>query len=314
MRQPFALLACVLLTACAGTREYVPPERLPLPPSAATAPAGCVPSAGPHNDLLAVLWMQTSAEYRALSVSAYRSAIEALKTGVADPRWTAELSQAAGYEQMPPAVVMDLDETVFDNTAFNAGRIAEGGCEPPMERAWDEWVARRAAGTVPGAAEFVRAARNLTDTRGRPVRVIFITNRECRARAPGGSPCPQREDTLANLRALGLDSPTLDEDLLLSGDQPDWDKDKTPRREAVARRFRIVQLYGDDIGDFAPGARSMSLAEREQARCRYDAYWGKRWIVLANPVYGSWKNALGSMPRTHLRHEAAATVTACPQP
>ena len=81
---------------------------------------------------------------------------------------------------------------------------------------------------------------------------------------------------------------------MLKGERSEWDSEKLPRRQAVARDFRIVLNVGDDLADFLPGVRRAAVAEREDARCAQSAYWGRRWFLLPNPMYGSWLVALGS--------------------
>jgi acid phosphatase len=158
---------------------------------------------------------------------------------------------------------------------------------------------------VPGAAEFIRTIRASKDPQGRPVRVFFITNRECERRAENESVCPQEEDTLANLRSLGLDSPTLPDDLMIKGERPEWGSEKLSRRLEVARQYRIVLNVGDDLADFLAEVRRQTPLLREQARCAHDALWGRRWFVLPNPMYGSWLVALGP--------DAGAALAAGPQ-
>jgi acid phosphatase len=123
--------------------------------------------------------------------------------------------------------------------------------------------------------------------------VFFVTNRECAQRAGGGAPCPQQEDTLANLQALGLGAPALAEDLMLKGEQPDWESEKLARRRALAGGYRIVLNVGDDLADFLPGMRRASVAARDAARCTHEDWWGRRWFLVPNPMYGSWLVALG---------------------
>jgi len=106
--------------------------------------------------------------------------------------------------------------------------------------------------------------------------------------------CPQQDDTLANLRALGLDSATLDDDLMLKAEHPEWGSEKLPRRQLIARDYRIVLNVGDDLADFVPDMRDKSPAEREQASCRHRDWWGARWFMIPNPMYGSWERALGN--------------------
>jgi acid phosphatase len=244
----------------------------------------------------ATLWMRTSAEYRSSAEGTYRSALQGLQRGLADTGWSAEPTQTGDFSRLPPAVVMDIDETVLDNGAPQARMLLNGTCPGEFDAIWDAWIAERAAPAVPGAVAFIRAARELKDPQDRQLRVFLITNRECGARAGVVSACPQQDDTLANLRALGLDAATLDDDLMLKSERPEWVSEKLPRRKQVAQEYRIVLNVGDDLADFIPEVRRQSLAEREQARCRHHDWWGTRWFVIPNPMYGSWQRALGPDP------------------
>jgi acid phosphatase len=248
----------------------------------------------------ATLWIQRSAEYRASAEGIYRSALQGLQRGLADATRSAEPTQTSGFSALPPAVVMDIDETVLDNSTPQARMLLAGICPGDFEVFWDSWIAERAAPAVPGAAAFIRAARELKDPEGRPVRVFLITNRECGARVGVESSCPQQDDTLANLRTLGLDAATLDDDVMLKGEEPGWTSEKLSRRQRVAEGYRIVLNVGDDLADFVPDSREQSLAERETARCRHLEWWGERWFVIPNPMYGSWQRSLGPDPDTAL--------------
>lgn len=261
-------------------------------PAARSNPCGAAPTFAAGGER-ATLWVRTSAEYRAASESTYRAARTALEAGLADPAWTAEPTQTGEFGALPPAIVMDIDETVLDNSAPQAGLLIDETCFPEFASVWDDWVAKRSAPAVPGAAGFIRAARASKDPDGRPVRVFFITNRECERRTGNESSCPQKEDTLANLRSLGLDSPTLADDLMVKGERPDWGSEKLSRRVEVARQYRILLNVGDDLADFLPEVRRASPRLREEARCAADEMWGRRWFVLPNPMYGSWLVALG---------------------
>jgi acid phosphatase len=241
----------------------------------------------------ATLWTRHSSEYRAASETVYRAAEAALATRLADPAWTAEPAQGGDFSALPPAVVMDIDETVLDNAEAQAAMLRERVCFDEYPAAWDAWIAKRRAPAVPGAAEFIRAARAMTDPSGRPVRIVFISNRECVRRPGADAACPQKDDTIGNLEALRLWEPTRAEDLMLKGERPEWDGEKLSRRQEVARRYRIVLNVGDDLADFLPGVRRATVAERDRVRCARDSYWGRAWFVLPNPMYGSWLVALG---------------------
>jgi len=291
MRSPVVQTICL----CAVTALVGGCAAQPARPATAAAAQRCAP-ARPFADggERATLWIRHSAEFRAASDIIYRSAREALARGLADPRWSAEPAQTGDLATLPPAVVMDIDDTVLDNSEPQARMILKETCPAEFAAEWDAWVAERAAPAVPGASEFIRAARGMKDPQGRPVRVFFITNRECSRRAGSGASCPQQDDTLANLRALGLDTPTIADDLMLKGERPEWASEKLPRRMEVARGHRIVLNVGDDFGDFLPDVRRQDVPARERARCAHVDRWGTRWFVVPNPMYGSWQAALGS--------------------
>jgi len=290
-RRALVLVLAAGAAACA-TQSQAPPPAAAVP--AHREPGRCAgePVFAAGGDR-ATLWIRNSSEFRAAGETIYRAAIEALATGLADPAWTAEPTQAGASLALPPAVVMDIDETVLDNSAPQAEMLLKGLCFDEFPKAWDDWLAKRIAPAVPGAAGFIRAARLMSDSSGRPVRVFFVTNRECAPRAGDSSACPQQDDTQANLESLGLGSATLADDLMLKGERPEWGAEKLARRAAIAQDYRIVLNVGDDLADFLPGVRRASVADREAARCAHAGAWGRQWFLLPNPMYGSWLVALG---------------------
>ena len=305
---PLRAIAVGAIAACAAACAGQPGQ--PESPAGAANRCGGEPIFAAGGDR-ATLWLRNSSEYRAASETIYRAAEAALAKGLADSAWTAEPVQSGDLSALPPAVVMDIDETVLDNSEPQVRMLREGICFDEFPGAWDDWVAKHRAPALPGAVEFVRAARAMTDPSGRPVRVVFITNRECAPRAGSDAACPQKEDTLANLAALGL--PTLAEDVLVKGERPEWDGEKLPRRREIAGRYRIVLNIGDDLADFLPGMRRATISERDRARCAQDAYWGRRWFMLPNPLYGSWLVALGPSLDAALATEPQV-MPGCPPP
>jgi acid phosphatase len=299
-----ALAACASACATSGTQTG----------SAAAAPGRCgdAPAFAAGGER-ATLWARNSSEYRAVSEGIYVAAREALAAGLADGTWTAEPSQAGDVAALPPAVVMDIDETVLDNSGPQAELMVNGTCFAGVPATWDAWLAKRSAPAVPGAAEFIRAARAMTDPSGRPVRVFFITNRECAPRAGSAASCPQQDDTLANLESLGLGAPTLTDDLMLKGERPEWESEKLVRRQAVAGGYRIVLNVGDDLADFLPDVRHATVAGRDAARCAREDWWGRRWFLLPNPMYGSWLVAHGQ-DLDAARAAEPAVFGDCPSP
>jgi predicted secreted acid phosphatase len=67
--------------------------------------------------------------------------------------------------------------------------------------------------------------------------------------------------------------------------------ERIPRRAAIAGRFCVIALAGDQLGDFTDlfNARSLPVAARRAAATSgpLAALWGNGWFVLSNPVYGS---------------------------
>lgn len=270
-----SILSLLLLTFAVGCRSAAPPSPVvaaadPVAPSLA-APAAVQPAKDER--LTSVLWLQTSAEYRALAWSAFAQARRALDRALADPTWTAALEQGGDAAALPPAVIADVDETLLDNSAYEAESILAGATFD-SER-WRAWIERRAALPVPGAVEFARYAAE------RGVTLFYVTNRAA----------PEELATRENLARWGFPLRDDVDTLLAPGERPEWKSDKTSRRAEVARSHRVLLLLGDDLNDFVAGAWSTpeeraALAERHLAR------WGERWILLPNPYYGSWERAL----------------------
>ena len=257
----------------------------------------CIPRTLKHESLNAVLWVQTSAEYEASVFQAYRSAREKLDMALGDPKWTAAIEQLQDYSQLPPGIIMDIDETVLDNSIFHAQLVKDGG--PFSLEKWKEWVQRVKAQAVPGSLQFVRYARS------RGVEVFYITNREA----------DLEDETRRNLEKLGFRVKS-DPDTLLMKEERGWSSDKTSRREFVANDYRILLLIGDDLNDFVSGAASVRAApeDRKYIVEKHISYWGKKWILLPNPVYGSWERSLygfqGGLPyRERLKQQLGRLVT-----
>ena len=76
--------------------------------------------------------------------------------------------------------------------------------------------------------------------------------------------------------------------LLTAKEQPDWGSAKSTRRAAIAKDYRILLLVGDNLGDFSDGYKGDEAA-RLKVYEDNAAHWGKDWIVIANPTYGSFE-------------------------
>lgn len=231
----------------------------------------------------ATLWMQRAAEYQLIAQQTWWMAREKLATTLVAPG-TAALEQIAypaeALAALPTAIIVDLDETVLDNTVYQARNILQG--QDYDESSWQAWMQEANATLVPGAKEFLQAAADAGH------HIIYLTNRRCiAAESPPSEPCPAERWTLDNLAKLGLPFATDRDSLLMRGERPEWgSSDKSLRRAYVAERFRIIALFGDDLHDFVPRAE---FAERASTLMRW---FGERWFILPNPMYGSWDRAL----------------------
>lgn len=276
MRRAIPLLLFAL-TACATTTTPAP-QPVPQPaPTAATEVAVAAVAAAPcdpgHSILNASLWVQSSAEYRASALQIFSMAQRELDAAMDNPFAKAALEETSNDPTQPPAVILDLDETVLDNSAFESRAIrAHKTYDAKM---WKEWTAEGAALAIPGAVEFLAYAKS------RGVTPFYITNRDLEEE-PG---------TRRNLERLGLSLDPKIDTLLMQGKNGWTTSDKSPRRAHVAATHRILLVIGDDLNDFAP-ASGKTLAERTAIVDSVRNWWGVVWFVVPNPMYGSWERAV----------------------
>lgn len=218
----------------------------------------------------AALWMQQSAEYNALALQTYQLAKERLDEALNDAAWTAALEQQGDYSGLPPAVILDVDETILGTTTYSARLIRDNAVH--NEELWSRWYEDVGGRSLLGAVEFCTYARE------KGVTVFYVTNNKEY----------MKEVVRRNLRALGFPLDDQRENLLTRTDS----RDKGPRRATVAEEYRILLLIGDDANDFASGFDGSATAGRADLTSQYASYWGTKWIVLPNPMYGSWERAI----------------------
>jgi acid phosphatase len=261
--RPLALVT--ILVAAAGCAASSRTPVAPAPPAASPAPVACDERLG------ALLWFQTSAEYRILAESTYAAARRALDEALADPAWSAATEQSGDFAALPPAVIVDVDETVLDNSPHEAESVRLGRRHP---EGWGAWVESAQAEAIPGAVDFVNYAA------GRGVVTYYVTNRNS----------GQEAATRRNLVAVGFPVDESAERLMMQDERPEWSSDKSSRRAEVAKRHRVLLLVGDDMNDFTNG-RALP-PERRAIAARHANRWGRSWFLLPNPDYGSWERAL----------------------
>jgi len=226
-----------------------------------------------QNDLLnAEVYMQTAIEYKANCLTVYALAKTRLDEALADKSWTA-WNQTGDYKDLPPAVVLDLDETAIDNSAYEAGLVINNANFSP--KTWDDWTKAEQAKAIPGAVEFSKYA----DSKG--VKVFYVSNRTA----------DQKEVTKHNVQALGFPMGGNVDTFLMQKDRPEWAAGaKGARISYIAKDYRVLLLFGDNIGDFSDKYNG-SMSERDQTFEELKGHFGHDWMMFANPAYGSWESA-----------------------
>lgn len=267
------LLACALaLAGCKPTSFTAPLAGSAAPKAASAKPAG------PNDNLNAVLWMQDSAEYGAVCETIYRAATAQLDAAIADKNRDALVPEERGNPAagLPPAVVMDVDETVLDNSPYQARLVASG--KEFDHLTWDAWVAEKKAQPLPGVVAFAQAAA------ARGVTVLYVSNRGEHLQAA----------TIANLKAVGL--PVKDDSVFLGRgtvvkDCEQHGSEKDCRRRLAGREYRVLMQFGDQLGDFVQ-VPANTPKDRGRLAGKYRDWFGQRWWVLPNPSYGDWEPAV----------------------
>lgn len=253
---------------------------------------GCSSTKPVHPTLQATLWVQNAVEFDALASMSYQTAETKLREALMDKSWTAELTQIdADIQELPPAIVLDIDETVLDNSPYQARMVQKGSGYDPVE--WEKWVLEANADAISGAINFTNRAAD------EGIKVIYLSNREANT----------EEATRKNLQALGF--PVSDETdvVLLKNELPEWTSSKVERRKHVAANFRILMLFGDDFNDFLP-AKNISENERDHLLETYRTNFGAKWFILPNPIYGSWDQALYNFERNLSDEEKSDIIEA----
>lgn len=208
--------------------------------------------------VMATAWYQKSAEMEACYYQAFKHAEIALENQL-----------SADESEKPNAVVLDIDETLLDNSPFQVKMIETG--KPYTPEFWKEWTDLAQAKALPGAIEFLNYAAQSGVT------VFYISNR--------------REDelqaTMENMEALGF--PEIHESRFFLKKES---SDKSSRRARVRNDYDILLMVGDNLNDY-----SNFLGDREEnfgknKLTEYKDILGTEFIILPNPMYGNWVDAL----------------------
>ncbi|HEY4145213.1 5'-nucleotidase, lipoprotein e(P4) family [Pinirhizobacter sp.] len=292
---PSALVAVLSLAGCAHA------PRAAAPATAAQAATPAEPAGpGADDNLNAVAWSQNASEHDFIFLQTFRDAQEKLLKAKKDPAWDAlpkdDREAHPSLKGLKPAVVLDIDETALDNSPYQARLIRSGG--EFNEADWAAWCKEAIARPMPGAVEFTKFAA------GHGIAVIYISNRAK----------DLDEATLANLRSAGFPVAGKDSFLGLGTFVEGCEQvgsEKGCRRQRVAKDYRVLMQFGDQIADFAnvPGNTAQG---REKAMTPYTAWIGERWFVLPNPTYGAWESTLFdndyTLPRAERRQKKVESL------
>ena len=274
VRLPSALVVCALLAGCAAAPSHPAITASP----AQVQPAAAVVTVAANDNLNAVAWSQTAIEHDLIYLQTYRDAESRLLAALHDKQWDAldKADRTTPIKGLKPAVVLDIDETVLDNSPYQARVIRSGG--EFNEADWAAWCKEQQARALPGAVEFTQFAAK------HGIAVIYISNRAK----------DLDQATLANLRKVGfpVSGPQafLGLGTVLEGCEQAG-TEKGCRRQLIARHYRVLMQFGDQIGDFVD-VLANTADGRRKAVADYLPWIGTRWFVLPNPAYGSWEPAL----------------------
>ena len=201
---------------------------------------------------MATIFVQQSPEYIALTEQAYAMARTSLDT---------KFSRAAS----PLAVVLDIDETVLDNSPYQAKQILENFSYPAH---WDEWVNKEEARPIPGSLEFLQHA----DSKG--IVIFYISNRKAHL----------LEATINNLTKFGYPQADSNHIMLRTSTSS-----KEERRQKVRDQgLEIALLIGDNLDDMSAEFEVDDVDKRKEALYANQSKFGSTYIVLPNPTYGKW--------------------------
>jgi 5'-nucleotidase (lipoprotein e(P4) family) len=191
--------------------------------------------------------VRNSTEYSSICEQTYQTAWKSLKS-------------KAQHQNSDWVIVMDLDETVLDNSQYQVELVEKG--ESFNMESWADWVNRAEASLVPGAKAFIDSMRTIPDCR-----FVFISNRMA----------DRTDATRVNMLNLKVGHKS---DIYLLR-QNKSDKKYIRRQEVLDGTnrmseygsYQVLAYFGDAMGDFPEN----------------DNYvWGLNKFIFPNPMYGKW--------------------------
>jgi 5'-nucleotidase (lipoprotein e(P4) family) len=192
---------------------------------------------------------------------------------LADKSRTADPTvQTGDFANKPPAVVLDVDDTVLNTSQYQAWNVKAGTSFNP--KTWTPYVNSKIDFAIPGAVDFTQYAAS------KGAKVFYVTNRTKE----------EEPATAERLKELGFPMGDNVDMLLTAKEMEDWGSAKSTRRAFIAKDYRLLLLVGDNLGDFTDAYKG-SIEERQKVFDDNAQHWGKDWIAIPNPTYGSWESA-----------------------
>ncbi|MDP9081830.1 MAG: 5'-nucleotidase, lipoprotein e(P4) family [Bacteroidota bacterium] len=206
----------------------------------------------------ASVYQQRAAEYRALCFQAYN---------IARLRLNEALRK---HHKKPYAVVTDIDETLLDNSPYDAQRALSN--QEFDLKAWKEWTSKGICDTVPGAPSFFKYAAS------KGVTVYYITNRDE----------DELQGTIKNLLRYHLPYVNAEHVILRAKTSS-----KEQRRLDILKTHEIILLCGDNLPDFDALYDNHPTEEsRNAATEKLRVQFGNKYIIIPNVSYGDWESSL----------------------
>ncbi|HAT76472.1 MAG TPA: 5'-nucleotidase, lipoprotein e(P4) family [Flavobacterium sp.] len=209
--------------------------------------------------LMATLWFQNSAEAKAMFLQTYKYATYSLDKQL-------ETNKSTNKK----AIVFDIDETLLDNSPYEAYLIEHSELYNPDS--WFKWEQNKSAKALPGAVEFV----NYAVSKG--VEIFYVSNRKIAS----------YDATVENLVNVGF--PMVDKDHVYLREE---ESSKESRRQAIiAKGYDILMLVGDNLSDFSDAFELEKCENRNDVVDSLQSLLGERFIMLPNPMYGDWEKEI----------------------
>ncbi len=216
-----------------------------------------------------MLWQNTSAEAYWLYKQSYEHASWKLEVMLESIEQDKQMVDSTEWDRRPLAVIVDIDETVLDNSPYQVTAVKNGKTFTQAD--WRTWTDKATAKASPGAREFLMAARDSG------CEVFYITNRDQ----------SERTSTLKNLQDVGFPNADDAHLLLMEGTS-----DKTARRSEVRASHNVLLLVGDQLRDFDERFKDRSVNNGKNVVDAMADSLSQYFILLPNPMYGTYRDAV----------------------